>query len=150
MGHTQLIDKMSHNKAIRRLDKRTEPAAPEEMKRYFHHPYGMAYYIDGKWIPCPGYGELSAIPVSIKERPRKSTSEERRPKKPTPPVIPPRVLSPPREELDRLVEKNGMSLAAISRLKKCSVTTVHNWFKQHKLKTPAERKKLVEEVQSWF
>lgn len=148
MGHTQLIDHMSHNTAIQRLDKRTEPAEPKEMKRYFHHPYGMAYYIDGEWIPCPGYEESSAVPISIRERPRKTTLETWRPKKPTPPVIRPKVICPPREELDRLVEKQGLSLAAISRLKKCSVATVHNWFKQHKLKTPSERKKLAKEKQS--
>lgn len=148
MGHTRLIDHMSHNTAIQRLDKRTEPAETEEMKRYFHHPYGMAYYIDGEWVPCPGYEESSAVPISIRERPRKTTLETWRPKKPTPPVIRPKVICPPREELDRLVEKQGMSLAAISRLKKCSVATVHNWFKQHKLKTPSERKKLAKEKQS--
>lgn len=148
MGHTRLIDHMSHNTAIQRLDKRTGPAAPEEMKRYFHHPYGMAYYIDGEWVPCPGYEESSAVPISIRERPRKTTLETWRPKKPAPPTVRPKVICPPREELDRLVEKQGLSLAAISRLKKCSVATVHNWFKQHKLKTPSERKKLAKEKQS--
>lgn len=146
MGHTQLINKMSHNSCIELVNRKV-PCPPEEPKRYFHHPFGMAYRINNEWVPCPGYGDKSVAPQPPEDRERIPAAEWR-PKKPTPPVLPPRVLSPPREELDRLVEKHGMSLAAIGRLKKCSATTVHNWFKQHKLKTPAERKKLAEEEQS--
>lgn len=143
MGHTRLIDHMSHNTAIQRLDKRTEPTAPEEMKRYFHHPYGMAYYIDGEWVPCPGYEESSAVPISIRERPRKTTLETWRPKKKE--VVKntsnQKMPVPPRDVLDQLVEKKGMSVAAIAKRYRSHPTTVNNWFKFHELDTPAVRKK---------
>lgn len=143
MGHTQLIDHMSHNTAIQRLDKRTEPAMPEGTKRYFHHPFGMAYRINNEWVPCPGYGENTVIPQPPEER-KRIPAAEWRPKKPEPaPIIAHKVPRPSREELERFVVKHGMSLAEIGRRKHCSATTVHNWFKQYKLETPAERRKRI-------
>ncbi len=147
MGHTQLIDHMSHNTAIQRLEKRTEPAAPEETKRYFHHPFGMAYRINNEWVPCPGYGEDTVIPQPPEDRERMPATEWR-PKKPEPTVIAHRVPRPSREDLERFVVKHGMSLAEIGRRKHCSVTTVHNWFKQYKLETPYMRRKRLKEERS--
>lgn len=45
MGHTQLINKMSHNSCIELVNRKT-PCQPEAPKRYFHHPFGMAYRIN--------------------------------------------------------------------------------------------------------
>lgn len=69
MGHTQLINKMSHNSCIELVNRKT-PCPPEEPKRYFHHPYGMAYRINNEWVPCPGYGEVE--PLASEESKRES------------------------------------------------------------------------------
>lgn len=132
---------------MHRTVNRKTPCPPEEPKRYFHHPFGMAYRINNEWVPCPGYGDKSVAPQPPEHRERISATEWR-PKKSMPPVIPPRKLISPREELNRLVEKHEMSLAAIGRLKKCGATTVHNWFKQHKIDTPFVRRKKQKEASS--
>jgi len=149
MGHTQLIDKMSHNTAIRRLKKRTEPAAPEEMKRYFHHPYGMAYRINNEWVPCPGYGDKSVALQPPEDRERISSAEWRPKKKEFPKETSNQKLPiPSREELDQLVDKQGMSIVDIGKHYHCSKTTVNSWFNYRGLETPFMRRKRLKEEQS--
>jgi len=144
MGHTQLLDHQQSNSCIQQV-RRSEPSPNEEPKRYFHHPFGMAYRINNEWVPCPGYGGSTVIPQSPEDRERMPAAEWR-PKKPEPaPIIAHKVPRPSREELERFVVKHGMSLAEIGRRKHCSATTVHNWFKQYKLETPAERRKRIKE-----
>lgn len=148
MGHTQLRENMTHNTCIERAEKRVHVTREEPMKRYFHHPFGMAYRINNEWVPCPGYGENTIIPQPPEDRERMPAAEWR-PKKPEPaPIIAHKVPRPSREELERFVVKHGMSLAEIGRRKHCSATTVHNWFKQYKLETPYMRRQRIKEEQS--
>ena len=80
MGHTQLINKMSHNSCIELVNRKT-PCPPEEPKRYFHHPFGMAYRINNEWVPCPGYEDKSVAPQPLEDRERISAAEWRPKKK---------------------------------------------------------------------
>ncbi len=147
MGHTQLINKMSHNSCIELVNRKV-PCPPEEPKRYFHHPFGMAYRINNEWVPCPGYGDKSVAPQPPEDRERIPAAEWR-PKKPEPVTVTvQKVPMPPREELERLVVKYDLSLAEIGRRNRCSATTVHNWFKQYELETPFMRRKRLKEEQS--
>lgn len=146
MGHTQLINNMSHNSCIE-LVNRKAPCPPEEPKRYFHHPYGMAYRINNEWVPCPGYEESSIIPHATKERTRKTVMEEWRPKKLDDLKSPSqqKVDMPSKEALQKLVEKHNMSMREIGRRYHCSATTVHNWFKHYGIETPFSRRKRLKE-----
>ncbi|WP_290779408.1 hypothetical protein [Exiguobacterium sp. UBA5002] len=61
MGHTQLRENMTHNTCIELAEKRVHVTREEPMKRYFHHPFGMAYRINNEWLPCPCYDEAELI-----------------------------------------------------------------------------------------